>query len=350
MNQKGFSQIILILIIVGAVLVLGGGIWYYQQSVKQSEPAPETQGIPGSSSGQAPSAPDKPQKQTFNILPSLIQAEFADNVTAEDKNFVIQGISAMDFYLKKWFGKSINQPAGLRVDALESTRSEVVVENGKMVILIGTRSSDWKGMIELNKYGGESRPRIPAHEYVHVYQFHNGCGRLDVETYIAPRWFAEGEAEWLSYKAMQEADLISSFGFPQFLIPLAKQETGLLKSFESKGEWGMSIPRYSLFNMAVDYLMKNKPIKTLDDFCVNLADGKGMSMPKAFEAAFGITLEKFYGEFESYRKTWSGESSSGQGQISQGYCASFASTPSCSYVGAPGSQNYNYCKQCFPDK
>ena len=51
-------------------------------------------------------------------------------------------------------------------------------------------------------------------------------------------------------------------------------------------------------------LMKDRDIKTLDDFCANLAGEKGMSMPKAFETAFGISLEKFYEDFESYRKTW----------------------------------------------
>ena len=89
------------------------------------------------------------------------------------------------------------------------------------------------------------------------------------------------------------------------LIPRAKQETGLLKSFEGKDfENKSTILQYSFFNMAVDYLMKNRDIKTLDDFCANLASGKGMSMPEAFEDAFGIPLEKFYGDFESYRKTW----------------------------------------------
>ena len=38
------------------------------------------------------------------------------------------------------------------------------------------------------------------------------------------------------------------------------------------------------------------------------------------------------------------------GQIPQEYCSSFASVPSCSYVGEPDSQNYKYCKQCYPDK
>ena len=31
-------------------------------------------------------------------------------------------------------------------------------------------------------------------------------------------------------------------------------------------------------------------------------------------------------------------------------CSLFAAAPSCSYVGPVGSQNYNYCVQCFPDR
>ncbi len=31
-------------------------------------------------------------------------------------------------------------------------------------------------------------------------------------------------------------------------------------------------------------------------------------------------------------------------------CSQFASVPACSYVGAPGSQGYEACKQCYPSK
>jgi len=31
-------------------------------------------------------------------------------------------------------------------------------------------------------------------------------------------------------------------------------------------------------------------------------------------------------------------------------CANFAQTPSCSYAGSPGSQNYQLCKKCYPDR
>ena len=40
MNQKGFSQIILIVVIVGALAAIGGGTWYYRQTVKQVEAPP----------------------------------------------------------------------------------------------------------------------------------------------------------------------------------------------------------------------------------------------------------------------------------------------------------------------
>ena len=31
-------------------------------------------------------------------------------------------------------------------------------------------------------------------------------------------------------------------------------------------------------------------------------------------------------------------------------CGQFSSVPSCSFVGAPGSQGYEACKNCFPNK
>jgi hypothetical protein len=37
-------------------------------------------------------------------------------------------------------------------------------------------------------------------------------------------------------------------------------------------------------------------------------------------------------------------------QIPQEYCSSFESVPSCSFVGAPDSDSYKYCKQCFPER
>lgn len=339
--ERGFAPLILLIIVVAILAVGGGGVWYYRQSAgPKNESAPEAQVVSETSSGEMSPIPVEQAKsqakkqgtasrsgfpkKTFKGLPSFLEAEFATDVTAEDTSFVVRGISEMDFYLQKWFGKSINQPTELRVNAIESnspmTGASTLVKNGKLVISIGTRNVSWKEDIQNNKEkGGEWRPHISAHEYVHAYQFDNGCGTMFPP--IAPRWFKEGEAEWLSYKAMKEAGLLPLFSIQQMVLPNAKQVSGSLKSLEM--DW-MNFSSYPLFTVAIDYLMKDRPIKTLDDFCVNLADGKGMGIPKAFDTAFGISLEKFYEEFESYRKTWpsGGVPSSGggnQSQIPQGY-------------------------------
>ncbi len=299
------------------------------------------------------------QKQIFNTLPPLVKAEFAKDVTEEDKSFIIQGISSMDFYLNKWFGKSINSESGLRVDTTPDDTpgrgAKVEFENGKMVILVGTKAWIWKQQTQLNAVmGGDSHPHVSSHEYVHVYQYQNGCGNSATHVHIAPKWFEEGEAEWLSYKVTQETGWTPTFSISQMLVTPAKGEPSTLKSHEVDSE--LTPSSYSMYAMAIDFLMKDRPIKALDDFCANLAGGKGMSMPKAFEKAFGITLEKFYEDFENSRKTWSSDSpiqpsqNQGQGQIPQQYCSSFAMVPNCSFVGASDSQNYKYCKQCYPNK
>jgi len=44
------------------------------------------------------------------------------------------------------------------------------------------------------------------------------------------------------------------------------------------------------------------------------------------------------------------DGSSSEIPVTPELCANFSSTPSCSYVGSPDSQNYQLCKQCYPDR
>lgn len=300
MRQKGFGVIVIFIII---ALILGLVFFFWPGHPPNDLLQKIISGDPIQKSDFAP--PGK-QKQTFNTLPALLNGEFASGVNEEDKNLIIQGISTMDFYLQKWFGKSINKPAGLRVGtgapADMGAGSQVVMEDGKIVILMETGSFAWKRQIQSNnEIGGEWRPRLAAHEYVHVYQFQNGCGEgILTGSPVVPRWFTEGVAEWLSYKAAKEAGQLPRAGIPQLILPVAKQAKDPLESFENPNSSDFSA--YFLFNMAIDYLMKDRPVKTLDDFCANL--GNGMSMPKAFETTFGMTKDKFYEGFEAYRKTW----------------------------------------------
>lgn len=241
------------------------------------------------------------KKQVFNALPPLVKAEFASDVTDKDKLSITQGISAMDFYLKKWFGKSIDQPLGLKVYATQSASllegGSIVMENGTAIIEIKTGSALWKQQRE------ETRNNVSAHEYMHVYQLQNGCGNIAQANLKTPKWFLEGEAVLLSFNITKDAGWNPYFSIQQ-MISLAKQARGSLQSFEKAETVNDSnaLSAYPLFATAVDYLIKERPIKTLDNFCVNLA--KNQPVTTAFQNAFGIPLEKFYEEFEAYRSTW----------------------------------------------
>jgi hypothetical protein len=52
----------------------------------------------------------------------------------------------------------------------------------------------------------------------------------------------------------------------------------------------------------------------------------------------------------SQQQSTGGSATGQQGGASTTDCSQFASVPSCSYVGAAGSQGYELCKQCYPNK
>lgn len=302
-------------------------------------------------------------------MPQLLNIEFKSGVDASDEAEMRKGFKIMDFYLSKWFDRSLNRKSSITVENKDED-NKWVDEGERMAFYYHTLNEEWTGIKEFKMM--DLRRRAAAHEYVHLYQENLGCARPGREGEKA-LWFLEGTAEWLSYKAFEESgNLPSSFSHlskEQYFLTLLKQfktEPGPLKDQEESGYGkGVTLGRdpgvYANHALAIEFLMKVRDMKTLDAFCNNL--GKGQEISVAFQNAFGTPLEKFYEDFESYYQkiqssgTSSGQSYSTQGQAQgqippeyQEYCTQFASLPSCSAVGEQGSQNYNFCKQCFPDK
>ena len=247
-------------------------------------------------------------------MPKLLDIEFKSGVDKGDEEKMREGFKIMDFYLNEWLGHSITKKSAFRIEAT-SENSKLVEENGTFVFLFRTLSTDW----QVPKQHGEQGSRVAAHEYVHLYQLNNGCahvGRVGEK----PKWFIEGQADWFSYKAVK-----GSWNLP-FWFKFAIQQMGGLKPIQTYDEAQNVENIYPYFASAVDFLMKNKDIKTLDSFCVNL--GRGQEVSAAFQNAFGTPLEQFYSDFKAYFiKTFSipvgeGVPSSGDGnqsQIPQGY-------------------------------
>lgn len=298
MNQRGFSQLILMVIVGVVIAMAGGSVLYYKQSAEpNNKSAPGTQAVPESSSGERPSVPTEQTKTTIaqklvaHEMPKLLDIEVKSGVDKEDGEKVLEGFKAMDFYLNEWFGKSITKKSAIRVEAT-SGESKLLEEGGRFVFLWRTLSRDW----QVPKQHGEQMNRVAAHEYVHLYQINNGCAHA-LRMGEKPKWFIEGEADWFSYKAVK-----GSWSFPSW-FKFAIKQMGI-KSIQTYDEAQNAEGMYPYFALAVDFLMKNRDIKTLDSFCVNL--GKGQEVSVAFQDAFGTPLEKFYEEFEAYAtKTFS---------------------------------------------
>lgn len=325
-GEQGFSQLIL-MVTIGAVIVATGGGVYYQQSAKQNKSASETQVAQKVSSDEKSSAPvEQPKPQTTEVpkpvnksvvkkespkqvkvaspqtisaqklatheMPKLFDLEFKSGVNKSDEAEMRRGFKSMDFYLNEWFGHSITKKSAFRIEATNQD-SKLVEENGTFVFLFRTLSTDW----QIPKQNGEQGDRVAAHEYVHLYQINNGCahvGRVGEK----PKWFVEGMADWLSYKAVK-----GSWSFP-FWFKFAVPQMGGLKQIQTYDEARGVENIYPYFASAVDFLMKNKDIKTLEDFCINL--GKKQEISVAFQNAFDIPLEQFYSDFKAYfTKTFS---------------------------------------------
>lgn len=236
-------------------------------------------------------------------MPELLNIEIKSDVDKEDAGKMQEGFKIMDFYLNRWFGKSITKKSAIRVEA-KSGDSKFQKEGDAILFLYLTQSSDWQIPKEIGaKYNTDMRSKLAAHEYVHLYQINNGCANLGRDGEKI-KWFLEGEAEWLSYKVMEETgNLPFSFDAKKMIMMQLKTGGGnfnQLNSYEQVKGASTDTSLYGYFALAIDYLVKDKNIKTLDDFCINLGKGQGVSV--AFQNAFSILLEKFYSDFEAYYK------------------------------------------------
>jgi hypothetical protein len=83
MNQKGFSQLTLIIIVGSIVVIAGGFFWYYQQSTEQNKYAPGTQVTQKSSSGETPSTPSEEANQNAVPKTSAQTNTTTDQVSAQ---------------------------------------------------------------------------------------------------------------------------------------------------------------------------------------------------------------------------------------------------------------------------
>jgi len=137
------------------------------------------------------------------------------------------------------------------------------------------------------------RIQTTLHEYVHVLQF-DLAGPVN----IGPIWLVEGTAEYLTFVHFDDEgilDLDGLIGGQRFI----SRSVSALRNLENLDGLRSEPNARALSMAAVDVLVLLNDFPALANFWRGI--GTGATRQKAFESAFGRTIDEFYVEFEEIR-------------------------------------------------
>lgn len=145
--------------------------------------------------------------------------------------------------------------------------------------------------------GGPTLGETTFHEYFHTVQRYL-IGRA---SYSVPVWLTEGTGLFFGYSRADAFGLDDFNRFRASEVAIAKRSTQSLSEFEQPA--GVSIAQaYALGFLATEYLTKTYGMdKVRRDFWVGMASGGDWRA--AFEKTFGISVGRFYEDFDTHRKT-----------------------------------------------
>ena len=136
------------------------------------------------------------------------------------------------------------------------------------------------------------------HELTHVYR-NQVLGPMDRGV---PLWFDEGAAEAMGYLAITQIGVLDQSDIYQmalFMLTNFPAAPGGLEQFAPYG--ALTAEAYPLSYIAVQYLLGRSglSVSALGEFYRAMANGTWMG--DAFLGAFGISLEEYYVEFDTWR-------------------------------------------------
>ena len=147
------------------------------------------------------------------------------------------------------------------------------------------------------------RTKMIAHELIHTYQNELSELKASSGSHEVPeagtRWLREGIAEYLAYKSLSEGGVLSyESERNRFVIDAKRIDKPLSEMEKLEGFRGVA-GVYNHFLLAAELLAKKSGESSLLEYHA-LQDSK-TTWQKAFQAAFGMTAEEFYGLFEEHR-------------------------------------------------
>lgn len=209
-----------------------------------------------------------------------------------DQNSIVEGVRLGQDAVSKL---SANAPIGyLRVTGLNTVSSEGDEHLGSTLgnsIAVYAGSQTWRGITPLEQI------KMVVHEYFHVYQI----AMTNDSTAIVAPWFTEGSAESFGYTVASQIGVTdqSEFYSLAYYGLTTAPVIGNLRDFGTSVPMGAS--EYALAYMAVQYLLGSNGLSVEALGAVYQVIRSGGSFEGAFATVFGVSLEQFYVDFESWR-------------------------------------------------
>lgn len=238
------------------------------------------------------------------VLSRDIELSVEDGVPCQERQSVVKGMSAAIGYMSS-FGREVGEFSVIlgRLDFISHAYVECV--DNVSLREARLRLEDWTALTACNtvfvnrddrawqQANSLIRAEAVAHEVFHIVQAKSGCACR-----IGAEWLVEGSAEFLAWKALDYAGLVN---FAEAKKSILQKSGGVSESLQLlvlPSELGRVENSYAVAFAAVDSLSGDSPFSQ-----VNFWDavGSGTYWEQAFFDEFGITIERFYEEFEAYR-------------------------------------------------
>lgn len=234
---------------------------------------------------------------------------FEENVSCKERQAVVQGVGAAVAYLATFqrsvegvsaYVGSVNFLAPVYADrvgvSFRQARAQLQAATGNMrrnTIFINTDDQGWK------LAAWQVRAAVAAHEFYHVLQVQLGCGCA-----VGPMWLWEGFPEFAAWKALAAANL---WDFKEAKKDYAQRSWAAAPSLNilaTHAGFQSTFEGYALSFVAVDFLV-NGSMAPLIAFWAEVGETyvfpQGGPWEPAFLNNFGVTPERFYERFRSYR-------------------------------------------------
>ncbi|HRJ75025.1 MAG TPA: hypothetical protein PLX90_03460 [Anaerolineales bacterium] len=262
----------------------------------------------------APTSTITPIPLTATPMALYFNYEIDLNAPSEDVEIIKKGFAYVHTYITEVFGEAIPveiQPSirikivasgkgnpdpgagGACCTALDKNGSQIFIDVLHPEWIVNVHQPTMMWLAEKNAL------IIPAHEYVHAWQFSLGCLRINHQP--LGDWMNEGIAHYLAHQMIIKNGILKQNIIEKSMIQGASFTGEINVPLKDLFASGSKIWPGHIGYFAVKNLVENSStgVLSLKNLCEDVASG--VDFEQAFKQNFGLELEDFYTKFETFR-------------------------------------------------